>query len=135
MTSTMTVSVRTPGETRRIDDVAHARIEVTDGARGIQPGHEPARAQLEPGVLELRLSRGDCRFIATEGGLVSIGRAEIEVLTDWASSADDLETLARQVAAREQARAQARQAARALVRRHEFATRRVLALLRREVGQ
>ena len=77
----------------------------------------------------LALWLGYCLFVAV---LFLLGA---EAVSRWAASATTLEALREQVTARRATRATAERRARAIAHRHEVATRRALAGLRREVGR
>lgn len=133
MTATMRVMVSTPAEPIELGEVRHLRLEAPDGARGVLPGHEPARVSLLPGPMVFVDAQGEERYLATEGGIAVIDRDHVLLVCRWAAFAPDLDELRRQVARRRATRREAEHEARALAHRHEVATRRALAGLRREL--
>lgn len=137
MSATMQVLLSTPSGLETIEGVTRLRLEAPDGSRGVLPGHEPARVAVRPGpaVLATGPEPQDERYLVTEGGIAWIQPQRVLLVTRWAASAASLEVLREHVHARRATRAAAEQRARAIAHRHEMATRRALAQLRREVGQ
>ncbi|MCB9715411.1 MAG: ATP synthase F1 subunit epsilon [Myxococcales bacterium] len=134
----MEILVSTPSGLETIEGIVRLRLEAPDGARGVLPGHERARVGFLPGpvVLVSEDESGEQeRYLATEGGVASIEPTRVLLVCRWAASATSLEQLRERVAARRATRTAAEQRARAIAHRHEMATRRALAGLRREVGQ
>ena len=129
----MKLEVVTAARTFLVEAVASIRFDAPDGARGVLPGHEPARVVVEPGAVEFTLAGGERGVMATEGGLATIDPKQMSIATRWAAQADGIDRLRRTVAARAEFRAAAEVEARALAVRHEMATRRALASLRRQV--
>ena len=132
MTATTSVRISTPGWRDTLEGIARLRLEADDGARGVLPGHEPARVCLTAGAVEVVDLEGRSRFIATEGGLAWIDREAVTLVSTWATIADDLPALREAVLARRRTRARIEQQARATAHRHEVATRRALSALRKE---
>lgn len=136
MSRTMTVRVYTPAGLAVHTNVRRLRLEATDGARGVLPGHERARLTFVAGPIELVDEHDEeerSHFLATEGGVARVGPDGVTLVCRWAAHADSLEGLREHVKARHVERAIAEQEARAVAHRHEVATRRALAGLRREV--
>ncbi|MCX4244896.1 FoF1 ATP synthase subunit delta/epsilon [Paraliomyxa miuraensis] len=136
MSRTMTVELSTPAGLRTITNVRRLRLEATDGSRGILPGHERARLAFAAGPIELVRGPPDDErvcYLATEGGVAQLDPHGVLLVCRWASLADSLDELRQQVLARRAQRSAAEEEARALAHRHEVATRRALAGLRREV--
>nr|ACJ66830.1 ATP synthase F1 epsilon subunit [uncultured bacterium pSY1435] len=134
----MVVRVSTPRLERIHTDVARLRFATDDGWRGVLPGHEPSRTTLVPGPIALvtREQAGErLRWLATEGGLITIGSAEVVITTRWATHSDTLEQLSEAVRVRDRAREQVELEARELARRHELAVRRALIALQRKVAR
>jgi len=84
----------------------------------------------------VRFRCGDERttYLATEGGLVWIDRGEVRLVSRWIARAPNMQALMRLVQRRRQVRGQLEEHARRQAERHEVATRRALAKLRREVS-
>ncbi|MEX1362272.1 MAG: ATP synthase F1 subunit epsilon [Nannocystaceae bacterium] len=134
----MQVLVSTPAGPYIVDDVIRLRLPAPDGARGVLPGHERARFGVLPGPLVLVCEGPDGEhehYLATEGGVASVDPRRVLLVCRWAAAASTLDALREQVAARRATRATAEQRARTVAHRHEMATRRALAELRREVGR
>lgn len=131
MSRTMTVEVLSPGWIETFADVVRVRLEVLDGSRGVLPGHEVSRAQIVAGPVELTFVDGSQQFLATEGGLAWLDGDGVRLATTWASVADDLSSLAKDVRGRGRVRAEAEQDARTVAQRHEKAAQRALVALRR----
>jgi F0F1-type ATP synthase epsilon subunit len=129
----MKLEIITPARTLVFDGVVSLRFDAPDGARGVLPGHERARVVVEPGAIEIAIAEGR-RVIGTEGGIAVIDPAVFRLVTPWAAGAGDFGELERLVAARSSWRATAEAEARAIAARHDMATRRALASLRRQVA-
>lgn len=131
----MTVEVSTPAGLVVVEGIRRVRLEATDGSRGVLPGHEPARLTFVAGPLELWEGEPErARYLATEGGVALLRPAGVLLVCRWAAMADSLPALREHVLARRAHRAMAEEQARAVAHRHEVATRRALAGLRREVS-
>ena len=121
-----------------LEHVASLRFGSGDGHRGVLRGHEPSCAVLRKGVVRI-IQRVDGKleelFLATEGGLAWIERAEVRLVTRWATGPADLPELRRRLEAHVLELKQAEEDARTVVARHEVATQRALARLRREVDR
>jgi F0F1-type ATP synthase epsilon subunit len=128
----MRLEVVTPAGTLTCSGVTSLRFDAPDGARGVLPGHERARVVVEPGAIDVVGAEGP-RVLATEGGLATIDPALVRIVTPWAALAPDFAALQQLVTARSALRSEAETEARALAVRHEMATRRALASLRRQV--
>ncbi len=134
--ATLVVRVSTPRVELHRPAVLRLRFASDDGWRGVLPGHEPSRASLLEGPIALVEPAGPSeriRWLASEGGLITIDRREVLIATAWAVEADTLAELGEAVAARDRAREAIELEARALARRHELATRRALIALERKV--
>lgn len=136
MSRTLEVRISTPAGLEALGGIVRVRLEATDGSRGVLPGHERARLCLVAGPIELWDhvdGRERCRYVATEGGVAEVEPEAVTLVCRWAAQASSLPALREQVRARRAERAAAEQEARAIAHRHETATRRALAGLRREV--
>lgn len=136
MSRTMTVWVCTPAGPTVLPGIRRLRLEATDGARGVLPGHERARLTFVAGPIELveGPDGAEClQYLATEGGVAQVEPAGVTLVCRWAARASSLTALREHVRARRAERAAAEQEARSVAHRHEIATRRALAGLRREV--
>lgn len=131
---TFTLFLQSPASCEEVPGVVSLRFEAPDGARGVQPGHEPALALLESGVARLRNGDDATTYLATDGGLVWIDRGDVRIVSRWIARAPSMEALVRLVQRRRQVRGRLEEHARRQAQRHEVATRRALAKLQREVG-
>lgn len=132
------VLVSIPSGPLRFEGIVRLRLEAPDGSRGVLPGHEPARFAFVPGPAVLTSMEDDAereRYLVTEGGVAQVGPRRILLVTPWAATAETLDELRAHVLERRATRMTAEQRARAIAHRHEMATRRALAGLRREVSQ
>jgi len=133
----LTVEVSTPAGLAVYEGIRRVRLEATDGSRGVLPGHEPARLTFVAGPIELWEGEPEderARYVATEGGVALVQPRGVLLVCRWAAVADSLPALREHVLARRAQRALAEEQARALAHRHEVATQRALAGLRREVS-
>jgi F0F1-type ATP synthase epsilon subunit len=133
----MTVQVCTPAGLTVLAGIRRLRLEASDGARGVLPGHERARLTFVGGPIELVDGPEEnerLHYLATEGGVAQVEPAGVTLVCRWAAHAGSLPALREHVKARRAERAAAEQEARAVAHRHETATRRALAGLRREVS-
>lgn len=134
MTATLQLEVITVAGSILIERVVSVRFDADDGSRGVRPGHEPARCVVLPGAVEIRVAgEGASRFVATEEAMAFIEPGAVRLVTPWASQAESLDALHQAVMQRGVFRAQMEVEARAMVHRHEVATRRALLALRRDV--
>jgi F0F1-type ATP synthase epsilon subunit len=136
MSRVMTVWVCTPAGPMILPGIRRLRLEATDGARGVLPGHERARLTFVAGPIELVEGPDDAErilYLATEGGVAQLEPSMITLVCRWAAQASSLPALREHVRARRAERAAVEQEARMVAHRHEIATRRALAGLRREV--
>jgi len=135
---TLRLVLNTPARHTTWDDVTLVRVLALDGHRGIQPGHEPAVLALQQGVVHVvRLHDGKPRerFLATEGGVAWIDPSQVVLTSRWiAEASHDLDVILARLRGRAEERSLRENEARALLSRHETATRRALIDLQREVS-
>ena len=76
------------------EDVYEVQIPTRSGAISVFNGHEPLTTIAEPGVLQVRVTKGDRddekHSYAINGGAVQIFPNEIKVLVDEAESAEEI---------------------------------------------
>ena len=66
----MTLYLQSPAGCEVIREVTSVRFDAPDGARGVQPGHEPAVALLRQGMASYRVGEA-LVYVASEGGMSS----------------------------------------------------------------
>lgn len=126
----MTLYLQSPAGCEVIREVTSVRFDAPDGARGVQPGHEPAVALLRQGMASYRVGEA-LVYVASEGGMVWIDRDQVRLVSGWIAQAPTTSALVRLVQRRRQVRGRLEEHARRLAERHELATRRALARLSR----
>ncbi|HEX7963189.1 MAG TPA: ATP synthase F1 subunit epsilon [Candidatus Saccharimonadales bacterium] len=69
-------------------------LPTADGEITVLPGHEPLLAQLVPGVITIRRSRGEADYhlehFATYGGVLEISSKGVRILVDEATHGDEI---------------------------------------------
>jgi F-type H+-transporting ATPase subunit epsilon len=130
----MRLVVVTPRAVVVDEEVRHVRAEDATGAFGILDGHADFLTALVVSVLVYRDARGEERFVAVRGGMLTVSdRSRVEVLAREAVASDDVATLERDVLARfRKGETAAQQARRGLVRLEGALVRRVADYIRRE---
>lgn len=131
--SAFTLVLQSPAGADEVEGVTALRFEAPDGARGVQPGHEPALALLASGMASYRCGESTA-YLATEGGVAWIDRQRVRLVSRWIARAPSMEALLRLVKRRRILRDRLEEQARRQAERHELATRRALAKLQREVS-
>jgi len=129
--NTLRLHLCTPFGEEVVEGVTHLRLEAPDGARGVQPGHEPGLLNLRPGALTVRAEAEF--FVATEGGFAWIEPERVRVITRWAARAATFQELVELLETRAQRRSRLEGEVQAQLKRHEVATQRALIGLQREV--
>lgn len=130
----MRLEVATPGLVDVVHHVTYVRLPASDGSRGVLSGHEPSVVVLAPGAVEVRTDDATS-FVVTEGGIATIDRDRVRLVSTWAVADADLAAVAEKVQARQRERRADEAEARGVARRSERATQRALAGLRREVSR
>ena len=101
MAYTLQLEIVTPEAKVFSDYVEMVTLSGVEGDLGILPGHEPVMTQLAAGEIIVR-KEGQNIFLAVGDGFVQITGTRVNVLTDMAIKADDIDE-----AAAEQARQKA----------------------------
>jgi F-type H+-transporting ATPase subunit epsilon len=69
-------------------------LPTADGEITVLPGHEPLLAQMTPGVITIRRTRGDADYhlehFATYGGVLEISSKGVRILVDEATHGDEI---------------------------------------------
>lgn len=69
-------------------------LPTADGEITVLPGHEPLLAQLVPGIITIRRSRGEADYhlehFATYGGVLEISSRGVRILVDEATHGDEI---------------------------------------------
>jgi F-type H+-transporting ATPase subunit epsilon len=65
-------------------------LTTTNGEMGVLPNHEPLVAQVVPGMVTIRHSKGAPEVFATYGGLLEVTRDYVRLLADEADHESDL---------------------------------------------
>jgi F-type H+-transporting ATPase subunit epsilon len=69
-------------------------LPTADGEITVLPGHEPLLAQMVPGVITIRKTRGDADYhlehYATYGGVLEISSKGVRILVDEATHGDEI---------------------------------------------
>jgi F-type H+-transporting ATPase subunit epsilon len=100
----------TPERIAFSEEVYEAILPTQTGQIAVFPNHIPLITLLKPGVISLRMKKGDAdeamEPVAVSGGFVEITGSTIKVMADTAERADDLDDMKI-----EQAKAEAKRAA------------------------
>ena len=75
------------------EDVAHVTVEDLTGSLGIRPGHAPLVTALVPGILIARGTDGKQRYVAVDGGVLTVTGDEVRVASRQAVVSGDLQRL------------------------------------------
>ncbi len=100
-----------------------------DGVLGILPRHASLLTSLRPGVLRIQQGN-DETVMAVSGGFLEVNNNRVEVLTDAAEHAEEIDSARAEEARRRAEQALAASASRAQVEQAEAALRRSLARLK-----
>ncbi len=104
MAATLKLEIVTPEAMIFSGEVDMVTLSGVEGEMGIMPGHEPVMTQLTAGEVTVRQS-GQNLFLAVGDGFVQITATRVNVLTDMAIKADDIdETMAAEAMQRAEAR-------------------------------
>ena len=126
MSNTLKLRIVTP-ETTYTEDVEMVTLPGVDGQMGLLPGHIRMMTQMVPGELIVHKDGRD-RFLAVGEGLVEVGSERVDILTDMAITAENIDE-----AKAEQARQRAAARLRERISSEEVAT--VNASLARSLAQ
>jgi len=127
MTNTMKLRIVTPETTIYEQDVDMVTLPGVEGQVGLLPGHIRMMSQMVPGELIVHKDGRD-RFLAVGEGLVEVSSERVDILTDMAITAENIDE-----AKAEQARQRAAARLRERMSSEEVAT--VNASLARSLAQ
>lgn len=79
------------------------RVQVTgsEGEMGVEPGHSPLLAMLQPGDVRAELADGEEKIFYISGGIVEVQPHRVTILSDTAIRAEDIDEAAAEKAVRE----------------------------------
>ena len=89
MSNTLKLRIVTP-ETTYTEDVEMVTLPGVDGQMGLLPGHIRMMTQMIPGELIVHKDGRD-RFLAVGEGLVEVSSERVDILTDMAISAENID--------------------------------------------
>ena len=89
----MKVRVITPTKVVLDADAVHVTVEDITGSLGIRPGHIPMIAALEVSMLVARDAHGEEKYVALDGGVLTVSKDTVTVTSQRAVIGDDLEHL------------------------------------------
>ena len=90
MTNTMKLRIVTPENTFYSDDVDMVTLPGVDGDLGILPYHMRLMTQMVPGELVVRKDGRD-QFLAVGEGLVEVSSDGVDIVTDMAVTAENID--------------------------------------------
>ena len=89
MSNTLKLRIVTP-ETTYTEDVEMVTLPGVDGQMGLLPGHIRMMTQMVPGELIVHKDGRD-RFLAVGEGLVEVSSERVDILTDMAITAENID--------------------------------------------
>jgi len=89
MSNTLKLRIVTP-ETTYTEDVDMVTLPGIEGQMGLLPGHIRMMTQMVPGELIVRKDGRD-RFLAVGEGLVEVSSERVDILTDMAITAENID--------------------------------------------
>jgi F-type H+-transporting ATPase subunit epsilon len=89
MSNTLKLRIVTP-ETTYTEDVEMVTLPGVEGQMGLLPGHIRMMTQMVPGELIVHKDGRD-RFLAVGEGLVEVSSERVDILTDMAISAENID--------------------------------------------
>src|SRR4030095_5646478 len=90
MTNTMKLRIVTPESTFYEDDVDMVTLTGVDGEMGLLPQHIRMMTQMVPGELVVRKDGRD-QFLAVGEGLVEVSSDRVDIITDMAVTAENID--------------------------------------------
>jgi F-type H+-transporting ATPase subunit epsilon len=90
MTETLRLQIVTPLATVFAEDVEMVTLPGIVGEMGVYPNHEHLITQIVPGEI-MALQNGQERLLAVGEGLVEVSADRVEILTDMAIAAEDID--------------------------------------------
>jgi F-type H+-transporting ATPase subunit epsilon len=107
MTNTLKLRIVTPESTFYEEEVAMVTLPAVEGQMGLLPGHIRMMIQMVPGELIVQ-KEGRDQFLAVGEGLVEVSSERVDILTDMAITAENIDE-AKAEAARQRAAARLRE--------------------------
>ena len=90
MTETLRLQIVTPLATVFAEDVEMVTLPGIAGEMGVYPNHEHLITQIVPGEI-IALQNGQERLLAVGEGLVEVTADRVEIVTDMAIAAEDID--------------------------------------------
>ena len=90
MTDTLKLRIVTPESTLYEEDVDMVTLPAVEGQMGLLPGHIRMMTQMVPGELIVHKDGRD-EFLAVGEGLVEVSSERVDILTDMAISAENID--------------------------------------------
>jgi F-type H+-transporting ATPase subunit epsilon len=86
------VNIVTPEKVAWEADAVSVTLPGTEGYLGVWADHAPLVTGLVPGVITIRMNdAGDTRYLACSGGFVEISRNTVNIMTDSAEQAGEID--------------------------------------------
>ena len=90
MTNTLKLRIVTPETTFYSDEVDMVTLEGVEGQMGLLPGHIRMMTQMVPGELIVHKNGRD-QFLAVGEGLVEVSSERVDIITDMAITAENID--------------------------------------------
>jgi F-type H+-transporting ATPase subunit epsilon len=90
MADTLKLEIVTPAGVTYSENVSMVTMPAVDGQIGVYPKHIPLMTRIEPGEI-IVLRNGTQDFLAVGAGLVEITGDHVDILTDMAVAAKDID--------------------------------------------
>jgi len=90
MTNTLKLRIVTPESTFYEEEVDMVTLPGVEGQMGLLPGHIPMMTQMVPGELIVQKDGRD-QFLAVGEGLVEVSSERVDILTDMAIGAENID--------------------------------------------
>ena len=90
MTNTLKLRIVTPETTFYSDEVDMVTLPGVEGQMGLLPGHIRMMTQMVPGELIVHKNGSD-QFLAVGEGLVEVSSERVDILTDMAITAENID--------------------------------------------
>lgn len=82
--------IATPERVLFREEIISATVPTQSGEVTILPDHIPLVSILRPGVIEIRLAKGETALMAVSGGFLEVLKNKIVVLADTAEKAEEI---------------------------------------------
>jgi len=89
----MIARITTPTDVVLEEDVRHVTAEDPTGSLGIRPGHAPLVTSLIPGIIVVRTTAGQEKYVAVNGGVLLVADETVDIVTRTAVLDTDLARL------------------------------------------